>query len=306
MAHCINCGKPIDPKDKFCINCGRPLEAEEQTSSKEDDAEARRKEEESTKKAEEEKRAKERAESLENERLKKESAEDIKRDITPVASPKQDIAASQPQSYSAPKVPTSNRPVIVREEKPRSNIVVWVLSIFLVLLVIGAGVLGSMLMGASDKYDTLEAQHTTTVDALNQANEVVAESNSTISDLEDDISDLDNQVGSLTAENSDLQDELDDINEVFPPRNFYSYSELNNWVISNGVSGYPYASTIKGWYTKGMELQQDALNDGYIVSVDIDTDSSGSVVWCVAVIGDTMYYWDPELTDLYSLSLNIT
>jgi len=236
MSYCINCGKHVDPEGKFCVNCGQPLEAEEQTSSKEDDAEAKRKEEESAKKAE--------------------------------------------------------------EEKPRSNTAVWVLSIFLVLLVIGAGILGSMLMGASDKYDTLEAQHTTTVGALNQANEVIAEFNSTISDFEDDISDLNNQVSSLTAENDDLQDELDDINEVFPPRNFSSYGELTNWLASNDVSGPPYTPTVEEWYARAMELQQDALDDGYIISVDIDYFEDGANVWCVAIINGSLFYWDPELDDV--------
>ena len=46
MPNCINCGRQIDPEDKFCVGCGKPVEKDEITSSQGNDDEVKRKERE--------------------------------------------------------------------------------------------------------------------------------------------------------------------------------------------------------------------------------------------------------------------
>ncbi len=91
--------------------------------------------------------------------------------------------------------------------------------------------------------------------------------------------------------------ELAGLNAVFPPRNFSSSSELENWLISNGSSLQPPATSWEEWYSKALQIQADALADGFIVSVDYDYyyDEVGEFyVWNIAIIDGSIWYWDPE------------
>ena len=92
--------------------------------------------------------------------------------------------------------------------------------------------------------------------------------------------------------------ELASINAVFPPSNFSSSSDLENWLLSNGSSLQPPATSWEEWYSKALQIQADALADGFIVSVDYDyfydeVDEFFSV-WNIAVINGAIWYWDPE------------
>ncbi len=44
-----------------------------------------------------------------------------------------------------------------------------------------------------------------------------------------------------------------------------------------------------------LEVQQDAMIDGYIVSVDYDTFNDGTyMIYCTTIIDGNIWYWDPE------------
>jgi len=50
------------------------------------------------------------------------------------------------------------------------------------------------------------------------------------------------------------------------------------------------------WYSKALEIQGDALNDGYVISADYDYNAETGLytVYCVAIIDGDIWYWDPE------------
>ncbi len=79
-------------------------------------------------------------------------------------------------------------------------------------------------------------------------------------------------------------------------RDFSSISELEEWLLTNDVSERPTTDYAEGWYRKALEIQEDALSDGYIISADYDYDAMTDTysVFCVAIIDGDIWYWDPE------------
>lgn len=115
--------------------------------------------------------------------------------------------------------------------------------------------------------------------------------------------------GCIGASNSDaLQAELDAVNqelaeikEVYPPRDFSSLNELRDWLEANDVSEKPITPNAEDWYGRALEVQEDALKDGYIVSVDYDYDEETDdySIWCVTVIDGDIWAWDPETDEAF-------
>jgi len=52
---------------------------------------------------------------------------------------------------------------------------------------------------------------------------------------------------------------------------------------------------------RALEVQEDALLDGYIISVDYDYNSTEDTytVFCVTIIDGDIWYWDPETDEVY-------
>ena len=111
--------------------------------------------------------------------------------------------------------------------------------------------------------------------------------------------DLTNKQADYEALNADYEavsQELTEIKGVYPPKDFSSLSELQDWLIANDVSERPLTEYAEGWYSKALEIQEDALKDGYIVSVDYDYYEEEDLydVWCITIIDGDIWYWDPE------------
>ena len=89
-----------------------------------------------------------------------------------------------------------------------------------------------------------------------------------------------------------LKSELDAIKEKFPPRASSSLTELNTWLASNDVSEQEDARDGLAWYAKSLEVQEDALNDGFIISADDDyfEEEDSYFVWCVAIINGRVFF----------------
>ena len=104
----------------------------------------------------------------------------------------------------------------------------------------------------------------------------------------------------LNAELQSVKAELAQIKEVYPPEDFPSLTALNDWLLENDVSEKPATTYANDWYGRALEVQEDAIKDGYIVSVDYDYDEEGekAFVWCVAVINGRVFYWDPETDEI--------
>ena len=95
----------------------------------------------------------------------------------------------------------------------------------------------------------------------------------------------------LNANYEAASKELAEIKEVYPPRDFSSLKELQDWLLANEVSERPAATTAENWYSKALEIQEDALKDGYIVSVDVDPGEKAGewYVACVTVIDGDLW-----------------
>ena len=83
-----------------------------------------------------------------------------------------------------------------------------------------------------------------------------------------------------------MKAELAEIKEVYPPRDFSSLSELRDWLLENDVSEKPITTYMEDWYGRALEIQEDALKDGYIISVDYDyyEEEDSYEAWCVTII----------------------
>ena len=122
--------------------------------------------------------------------------------------------------------------------------------------------------------------------------------------LEVENSSLSSQLQQTKADLNQLQtdynavnSELADIKKVYPPRDFSSVEELTTWLKSNEVSeiitpGYFEAEERYSW---ALKVQEDALKDGYIISVDFDVPI---YVACVAIIDGDFWWWYPETDEL--------
>ena len=112
---------------------------------------------------------------------------------------------------------------------------------------------------------------------------------------------LSSQLSQAQSSLASVQANYDAISAVFPPRDFASVAELQNWLGQNEVSELPPVDIFdtEGLYSKALKIQADAAGDGYIISVDIDVVSNLlAYVACVAIIDGEFWWWDPETDDL--------
>ena len=84
-------------------------------------------------------------------------------------------------------------------------------------------------------------------------------------------------------------------------RDFASYEELVDWLQANPVSEGLISEYASQWYSKALRLQQDALEDGYIISAAYryDPEDGTYSVYCIAIINGQIWYWDPETDQPY-------
>ena len=102
--------------------------------------------------------------------------------------------------------------------------------------------------------------------------------------VQSDLASLQADYDALSADYQTANQELDELKEVYPPRYFTDYNELEDWVDEHCPIIYsPY-----NIFKKHMELQEKALADGYVLSVFTEYDMTG-ITSCV-VAGDSVYY----------------
>ena len=64
------------------------------------------------------------------------------------------------------------------------------------------------------------------------------------------------------AELEATKKELTDIKKVYPPKYFSSRAELVDWLKANDVSERPEPENAEQLYSRGLDIQEDALKDG--------------------------------------------
>lgn len=124
-----------------------------------------------------------------------------------------------------------------------------------------------------------------------------------VSDLELDKASLEDELftetlakNALKSQVSSLTSQLNDIQAVYPLREFRNLSQLRSWAMNNIM---PYTSNLERWYCNSLTVQYQAMMDGYMVSVDVDYASSGVQVWLVTCINGQLYYWDVEVGTIH-------
>jgi len=124
----------------------------------------------------------------------------------------------------------------------------------------------------------------------------LATAQSQIERLESDISSANSRASSANSRLEAANSELSAIDEVYPPRDFSSLGELQDWLLENDVSERSPAEFAEALYMKALAVQEAALNDGYIVSADIDYDAVEDTytVACVTIINGDLWVWHPE------------
>ena len=139
--------------------------------------------------------------------------------------------------------------------------------------------------------------HDTVVD---ERNALQAQVTSLQKDLDKAKSDLDAAQGQKQGDSA----ELAEIKKIYPPREFSSKKELRDWIFENDVSDRPDTLYASDWYSYALDVQDDALEDGYIVSAWIDwyPDDDDFYVLCSAVVKGNVYMWDPETDELIDFS----
>ena len=183
------------------------------------------------------------------------------------------------------------------------------------LLVIGCGIPQEEYDVVMAERDTLQREVTSLQSNLDTAeNQIgtleseVAEAQSQIEALGSNLDEAESQIETLQSDYDKLKNdyetvssELADIKMVYPPRDFSSRMELEDWLLTNDVSEKPITSTAEGWIARALEVQEDALADGYVVSMDYDgpDEEDKYYVFCTTIIDGYIWVWDPEADEVW-------
>lgn len=158
---------------------------------------------------------------------------------------------------------------------------------------------------SKSEFEVLQAEHATLMQEkasltaeLQQAQSDLTNAQANYDVVKADQDALKADYGELNANYEAANKELAEIKEVYPPRDFSSLSELRDWLLENDVSERPITQYGEEWYRKALEIQEDALKDGYIVSADYDVVDEGISVWCTAIVNGRLFFWDPETDEV--------
>ena len=175
-----------------------------------------------------------------------------------------------------------------------------VLCVALVLLA-GCGVPQSEYEALQSENASLAAEKTSLEAELGQANSDSAKAEADYDALKADYDAMKADHDTLSADYEAASNELAEMKEVYPPRDFSSLSELRDWLMANDISEKPDTQYAGGWYGRALEVQEAAARDGYLVSVDYDYCEEDDTydVWCATVIDGYIWLWDPETDEAF-------
>lgn len=149
-----------------------------------------------------------------------------------------------------------------------------------------------------------EAEITSLNSELNSVKEELADTKIELQAMQLNLDEASNEYDELEANYEDASNELTQIKETCPPRWFSTRRELEDWLLSNDVSEKPDTTYVEDTLRRGLEIHEDALDDGYIIFLNFDPDDAGEwfIAECITVVQGDLYAWNPNNDDIYNLS----
>lgn len=170
-------------------------------------------------------------------------------------------------------------------------------------LLVGCGVAQEEYDAVVAERDTAQAELQSIKTELQSVKDELAASQSKVSELTSSLEKAQTDLEVMQSDFEKTKKELTEIKEVYPPGDFYSSAELRDWLLINDVSERPDATNAENLYLKALEIQENALRDGYIISAYIDyLGEDMFVVVCEAVAGGEVWMWNPESDELVNFS----
>jgi hypothetical protein len=99
---------------------------------------------------------------------------------------------------------------------------------------------------------------------------------------------------------SDEWEYLLTIVDIFPPKDFSSLSELEDFARENIQ---PETSSIEESFRAALRVQEAGINSGYTISVMYDEDQTApgtGWIYCGALVNGTFYVWSPKIGTIYN------
>jgi len=108
------------------------------------------------------------------------------------------------------------------------------------------------------------------------------------------------ELEAITEKLHSAESELQDISSRCPPRFFNDITELDKWIDTQPKPTNESSDAVQ-WLDRALEQQKAALNDGYIINVELWTDDAIYYsIDCAAMLQDGSYYWwDPDINEIY-------
>ena len=117
--------------------------------------------------------------------------------------------------------------------------------------------------------------------------------------LQTSFTSLESEHGKLQANYENLQKELTDIKKVYPPHDFASVKDLQDWISQNIQ---PESKYLEDNFRSALKVQTAGIKEGYLISVMYDVDDSKpntGWIYNATTVDGALYYWDPSNTDVY-------
>ena len=105
------------------------------------------------------------------------------------------------------------------------------------------------------------------------------------------------ELGSIKADLTQAEVKVQALGAVYPPKRFSDRADIEAWLRNDDISERESASTAEGLYSKALEQQARALEDGYIVSAEYSgpDENYEFSIWMSAVAENSNYFmWNPE------------
>jgi septal ring factor EnvC (AmiA/AmiB activator) len=167
--------------------------------------------------------------------------------------------------------------------------------LLMALLVVGCGIPQDQYDAVVTERDSAQTELQSVKAELQSVKTELQSVNTELTASQSKVSELTSNLDGKKAELEATKKELADIKSVYPLRDFASVSELKDWLRANDVSEQPEAANAENWYSQALEIQKDAMEDGYYIWVDIDEIGTNRyVVACVALIGGDLWAWTPD------------